>query len=277
MKPYPTLEDLLRPVLRVATPPIRVAQSARQGGGPSLPRPQPSNIASVSMSWIALVFLLILLTPLHATAGQIVARMQMGRYTLSVISKGEAHTEKCELNLVAEAYKFRRSMTLKRSYYNCALYGAVRLAGSDVSDKGSTFVFLEAARGGDGDHTGPVVEVFGLSPKGFKKIGEVELFDATYVREDGSISEVTGKLRFDFCDVCDGPEVSPHKVFVPVRFSVRPDGLTTRSALDEEEKAVIRRKFDEVKRSALTDVGKRRKYEEYVQQLERNFRDLLAR
>jgi len=276
MGPYPSVEYLLLPVLRVAMLRAGEAMSAHQGGGPNLPHPLPSTNAGVSMSWIVLVFLLILLTPLDATAQQVVARMQMGRYTLSVISRG-AHTQKCELKLLAEAYKFSRSITLKRSFYNCALYGAVRLTASDVSDEGAAFVFVEAARGGDGDHTGPVVEVFGLNPKGFKTIGEVELFDATYVREEGNISEVTGKLLFDFCDVCDGPEVSPHKVFVPVRVSVRPDGLTSRSTLDEEGKAAIRRKFEEVKRLALADVGKRRKYEEYVQGLEGKFRDLLAR
>ena len=47
-----------------------------------------------------------LFTPLPVMAGQVVARVETGRYTLSIISNGAPNADKCGLSLVAEAYKF---------------------------------------------------------------------------------------------------------------------------------------------------------------------------
>lgn len=226
----------------------------------------------------ATILLACLAVSAQSWAGGTIARTELGRYTLSLESSGSPYIDKCDLNLVADAHDFMRSISLRRSFYNCALHGGVQILGSLDAEGDSAAVFVEAARGGDGDHTGPIVEVFRLNHRGFQKLGEVELFDATYVRDGGRISLVTGKALFDFCDVCDGPDASRDKLFIPVQVNVLPGGLTIRSTLDQRGKAVAEKRFEDMKRSSVAEVGKyRRTYESYVRKLEARFRDLLAK
>src|SRR3990172_7671767 len=109
----------------------------------------------------------VFLAPLSVSAEEILARVQTGRYNLSIVASGLSNLENCELNLVAEAHNFRRASNLRRSFYNCMFFGHIQITASKVSQDGTAFVFVEAARGGDGDHTGPIVQVFHLGPTGF--------------------------------------------------------------------------------------------------------------
>lgn len=224
-----------------------------------------------------LAHILVFLAPLSVSAEEILARVQTGRYNLSIVASGVSNLENCQLNLVAEAHNLRRASNLRRSFYNCMLFGPIQITAGKVSQDGTAFVFVEAARGGDGDHTGPIVEVFHLSPAGFRKIGELELFDSTYPREEGNILVLSGKVLFDFCDVCDGPDASQDKIFVPVQVKILPDSLTVRSTLNATGKASVTKEFEKMKNERVAEIGQYRNYTEYVRKLEERFRALLAK
>jgi hypothetical protein len=67
--------------------------------------------------------ILVFLAPLSVSAEETLAWVQIGRYTLSIVGSGLANLEDCELNLVAEAFDFRRAINLRRSFYNvCRAY-----------------------------------------------------------------------------------------------------------------------------------------------------------
>jgi hypothetical protein len=217
------------------------------------------------MKKVIMVFLTCLVISVQGIAAEIVARVQLGRYTVTLESAGDKHEESCSLVLVAEAYQFKKTANLRRPFYNCELFGPVQVVGSWDRQGDSASVILEAARGGDGDHTGPILEVFRLDIDGFKKIGEAEIFDAAYLREDGRIVAVTGKALFDFCDVCDGPEASEDKLFVPVRLQILPGSIAIRNTLDKRGKVETKKNFEALRRSR----GGRH--------LERRFQELLGK
>ncbi len=221
--------------------------------------------------------ILVFLAPLSVSAEETLARIQTGRYTLSIVATGSSNLENCGLNLIAEAHDFRCVTSLRRSFYNCMLFGPIQVTAGKVSQDGTAFIFVEAARGGDGDHTGPIVEVFHLVFTGFRKIGELELFDATYPREEGNILVLSGKFLFDFCDVCDGPDTSQDKIFVPVQVKILPGNLTVRSTLNAAGKASVAKEFEKMKNERVAEIGQYRNYTEYVQKLEARFRALLAK
>ena len=114
---------------------------------------------------------------------------------MSVESIGEPWKDDCTLKLVAETYQLKRDINIKRQGVNCALFGPIGIAVSDTENREETYVFLEAARGGDGDHSGPIVEVYRLSKLGLKKLGENELFEASYQRSGQAITSVTVQIR----------------------------------------------------------------------------------
>ncbi len=116
-------------------------------------------------------------------------------WRVSVESIGEPWKDDCTLKLVAETYQLKRDINIKRQGVNCALFGPIGIAVSDTENREETYVFLEAARGGDGDHSGPIVEVYRLSKLGLKKLGENELFEASYQRSGQAITSVTVQIR----------------------------------------------------------------------------------
>jgi hypothetical protein len=150
---------------------------------------------------------------------------------------------------------------------------------SDSENRESTYVFFEAARGGDGDHSGPIVEVFRLNKQGFKKLGEQELFEASYHRTGQVITSVTGKVLFSFCNVCDGPEAGEpaDNIFVPVRISVGCGGLCIKPTLAKREREALLRKFEERKSKAAENYHVDANYQKYVVFLENELRALLSR
>lgn len=222
-----------------------------------------------------IVLAAIVFTPVGAMASSIITRTYTDHYSLSVVVTGPEDSDTCELSLTAEGHKSIFSISLRRPFYNCALFGSTQIRAGSSLGSDVMIVFVEAARGGDGVHTGPIIEVFRLGPKGFGKLGEVELFDATYVRKGGSISHVLGNLCFDFCNVCDGPEVSDNKMFIPVRLDIRNDSLVTQTTLDQRGKERAYKEFEDREKEAYSDHVKDEKYDDYVRTLETRFRALL--
>ena len=237
-------------------------------------QPVARNAAGAPVIQTLLLILFLLTVPLPAMARQLIARVELGRYTLSLVATGDRYDSSCGLDLVAEAYQFRRAISLKHPFYNCAIYGAAQITAGHVPGEDTALVFVEGSRGGDGDHTPPIIEVLRLEPKGFKKLGKVELLDATYIRDKGKISAVAGKILFDFCDTCDGWEVSGHVVFVQAQVTISLDKLVVHPDLDQSGRAAVAAQFEAVMREALAEQDTA-EYKAYVRRIERRFRDFL--
>jgi hypothetical protein len=143
---------------------------------------------------------------------------------------------------------------LKRDFYNCALFGPITLFATASKDYKRLSIVVEAARGGDGDHTGPILEFFALDEQGLRKLGEQALFDASYVRREGELAQIDGKVLFDFCDACDGPQVSdPANILVPVRITFGCDGICVKASVSPAQAQAIRNRFLSQKKKVLDE------------------------
>jgi hypothetical protein len=215
------------------------------------------------------------------SSADIIAEAKSGPWRVVVESTGERSKDDCRLQLVAETSQLRKETSLKRKSVNCSLYGAANVQASATKDYQDTYVFFEAARGGDGEHTGPIVEVFQLNKEGLKKLGEQELFEATYHRSEQTISSVTGRVLFSFCQVCDGPDLAAPEdnIFVPVRVTVGCSGLCITPTLSKPKREAALKRFLERKaaneREAKGSVAA--DYRKFAAGLEMQLRALLAR
>lgn len=187
------------------------------------------------------------LLPTGGFAGEIIAKDKTWWWSVSVNADGNSWDKSCKLKLTAETHQNKQEINIKREFYNCGLYGPVHLhSAAESLENESSLVFLEAARGGDGDHTGPIVEVFKLTRNKIKKLGEQELFDAIYYRKGEQIKYVTGSVVFDLCESCDGPEVSlPEDTFyIPAKMTIAEDKIIVKPALSKQERKAVLDKFD---------------------------------
>ena len=219
-----------------------------------------------------------LLLPFSAPAtAEVVAKTHAWTWTVSLEKAGEPGSTDCTLQLVGETYQLKHQTSLKREGVSCDLYGPVNIVVSNALAVDDADVYVEAARGGDGDHSGPIVEVFRLTKQGFKKLGEKELFDASYRRSGDLVTEISAKVLFSLCDVCDGPDVaSPaDKIFVPVQVTVGCDGLCVKPTLNPAARQALLAKFQKRKAELFKD-NPRPEYERYLADLEKELRSLLA-
>jgi hypothetical protein len=214
-----------------------------------------------------------------SSVADVVAKASTWIWRVSVESTGDAWADNCTLKLVAESYELKRDTSIKRQGVNCALFGPVGIAVFDAESRKEAYAFLEAGRGGDGDHSGPIVEVYRLSKQGVEKLGETELFEASYLRSGQVITSVTGKVLFSFCDVCDGPESSEplENIYVPVRLTIGCGGLCIKPTLAKQERDALLRKFEALKQRTTENNHGDSRYGKFVVNLEKEFRGLLAR
>jgi hypothetical protein len=213
------------------------------------------------------------------SGADVMAKARTWTWRVAVESTGDPWKDNCKLQLVADTYQLKQETDLKRQGVKCALFGPVGIVASDTETRETTYVFFEAARGGDGDHSGPIVEVFRLNKQGFKKLGEQELFEASYHRIGQVITSVTGKVLFSFCNVCDGPEAGEpaDNIFVPVRITVGCGGLCIKPTLAKREREALLKQFEERKSKASENYHVDANYQKYVVYLEKELRALLSR
>ena len=209
----------------------------------------------------------------EVTTADIVARSHTWAGSVSIERDGEEWSEGCSLTLIAHFQQITHRISLKRPYVNCSLFGPVQIVLSEAPDHSEVLVFVEAARGGDGDHSGPILEVFHLGKSAIRKIGEAELFSANYVRKDQQIDSITGRILFTFCTVCDGPEAADPEdnIFVPVRIRIRENSLETDLTATDVERTALWRQFQTRKQAALEEYGE----PEYIASLEKQLAALL--
>jgi hypothetical protein len=197
---------------------------------------------------------------------------------LSLVTSGDSWKKDCDLVLFSEGYQSKAKVSLKQKDGLCPLFGPVMLFATDSTDHKSTIVFVEAARGGDGEHTGPILVVYSLSKNEFKKLGEQELFDAIYQRKNDVIVSVTGKVLFSFCDVCDGPDVADleDNIFIPAELTFGCGGVCVKPTLTKQGSNAFVSLFSARKANALKD-RKNEEYSTYANNLERRFSEFIHR
>lgn len=203
------------------------------------------------------LIVVLLATASQAMAGEIVARSRTWAGSVTLESDGDVWLESCSLNLIAQFQQTTHRIGLKRPNSNCSLFGPVQLVLSETPDHREGLVIVEAARGGDGDHTGPLLEVFRIDKSAAQKIGEIELFSATYLRKGQEVRFIEGRRLFSLCTVCDGPEApNPNdNIFVPVRVSVTQGALAVTPIVTLSERAAILRRFQQRRVVAEREYG----------------------
>lgn len=209
------------------------------------------------ISRVAATIVLLLVVGSNAMAAEIVARSQTWAGSVSLVRDGNAWTDSCSLDLVAQFQQIPHRVRLKRPTTNCSLFGPVQIMLSEARDHREGLIVVEAARGGDGDHTGPLLEVFRVDKTTIQKLGEVELFSATYVRKAQEIQFIEGRLLFSLCTACDGPEAAEpnDNIFVPVRVSINRDGLAVVPTVTSAERTAIWSRFQQRKGAAEKEYG----------------------
>ena len=201
---------------------------------------------------ILIVVLFITMAPSIGFSQEIIAKTRTWSWLISVRSEGTPSKESCRLELVAEGFRGKNAINIKRKGINCGLYGPVRIYASEAWDRKSTIVLLEAMRGGDGDHTGPVVEAFRLSHLGFMKLGEAEIFDATYHIKDGQILYVTGHISFSLQMQSPAWPNMEDSIAVPVVMTLGARSVWLRPTISKKERELLVQKF-EAKTAALLE------------------------
>lgn len=227
---------------------------------------------AMPISRIATVVLLVVASS-YAMAEEIVARSQTWAGSVSLVRDGSAWTDSCSLDLVAQFQQSHHRTQIKRATTNCSLFGPVQLILSEAQNHRDAVIIVEAARGGDGDHTGPLLEIFRIDKTAIQKLGEIELFSATYVRRAQEVQFIEGRLLFSLCTVCDGTEAADpnHNIFLPVRVSINRDGLAVTSTAKRAERTAIWSQFQQQKRAAKKEYGNAVQ----IASLEKNLRALL--
>lgn len=181
---------------------------------------------------------------------EMLAQAATKTWHLSLPESDEAFSENCKLNLMAEGKPGRFTVSMKGKYYDCGFNGPVKITADEAP--GGTLVFVEGERGGDANHTGPIVAVYRLTDKGFKTLGQQELFGAQYHRRHGHIVSVTGKVMFSFCFACDGPEVddTQDNVFVPAVLRPGCGGICVKPVVTAKQRKAIIADFARIKAEA---------------------------
>ena len=206
-----------------------------------------------------------------------IAATRTWTWQVTVAATGQPGEADCTLDLITESYNGRQQISLKRIETLCTLLGPVQVLAAESLDFGAVQIFVEAIRGG-GEHAGPVVEVFALTDSALRKIGEQELFDASYQRHDQTIVAVTGKKLFSFCVICGGPDANPDDdFFIPATLTIGCDGLCVTPTIKRAERTAIEKQFAERKAKLLAEVKDEPSAQTRILATERVFRQFLQR
>lgn len=211
-------------------------------------------------------------------------------WQLAIIGSTEDFSDDCKLDLVATSRrgdgKHHYAASLRGKYSACGFFGPLQIvAGEGKPGEGKpsegtngTLVFVEGVRGGDANHTGPVVMVFRLSAQGMRKLGEQELFHAQYRRRAGRIVSVSGNVLFTFSPEADDPLDAPagDKIFVPATLRPGCGGICVRPAVTAKQRAAIIRRFESRRAELLKNKDYYQEDGDYVKGLSRRFHALLG-
>jgi hypothetical protein len=226
------------------------------------------------------IIILLALLPTAAFSAETVAKVKTSEWSVSVVSEGVSWENSCKLKLKLGDEKTKKEISLKRQETNCLLRGPVHLqAAEDAADHQNVTVFLEAERGDDSYHTGPVVEVFRLTNTGIKKLGEQVLFDATYHRKHEQITHVTGNVLFSLCQTCEYPEsTNPEEnIYVPVKLTAKGTNIAVVPTLSARERKELSGRFESQAKAAAKDAESESDFPKFVSGLRKQLQSLLKR
>lgn len=228
---------------------------------------------------LALLMSLALLAWSNQSAAELIAKTHTWSWDVTVERHGDPWKDDCKLLLVANGFKGRHQISLKDKGVHCALFGPVQVLASETSDRNTAYVFFEAMRGGDGDHSSPIVEVFSLTQGGLRKLGGQSLNEASYRRKGETFVSVTGNVVYSFCDVCAGGQSGdPEMDFaIPVRVTIGCGGVCVTPTLNKTERAALVSKFEARKAQTLASPGTDERVRTHVKWLEGAFREMLRK
>lgn len=219
----------------------------------------------------------LLITCASAAEVEQIAATRTWTWQVTVAATGQPGESDCTLDLIAESYKGRQQISLKRTETFCTLLGPVQVLAAEAPDFGTVQIFVEAIRGG-GEHAGPVVEVFTLTDAALRKLGEQELFDAAYQRDEHAIVAVTGKKLFSFCVMCGSPEANPDDdFFIPATLTIGCDGLCVTPTMKRAERTAIEKQFAARKTKLLIELKDDQDAKAHALATEHAFREFLQR
>ena len=212
-------------------------------------------------------------------AAEILARVRTPPWIFTLERSGDGFDDKCTLELIGSQYQRTCRTSLKHEFYKCSVFGSIQIIASSSADFIESLVIVEAGRGGDGDHTGPILQVFKLRNGIYQRIGEQELFNAVYERKNGKIETIFGEILFNFCQVCDGPGASEveDRIFVPVRLRIEENSIRLTPLISKLQGENIKKQFLARKGEVLTRKQETSKYKDYIEKLEKELWDLLSR
>lgn len=191
---------------------------------------------------------IIILLPNLGLAAETIAKVTYRDSNYSVISEGRPWEKSCKLTFQTKNGQLKRELSIKREEHGCLMLGPVQLYVSASTDDLTTIIYLESDRGDDSGSTGPIIEAFESTRDSLKKIGEYELFDALFHRQEQQIASVTGNALFSLCDYCEY-RVSLNEeenFFVPVTMKVTKQGLLVKASLNSDERKQLLKRFDAV-------------------------------
>lgn len=118
-----------------------------------------------------------------------------------------------------------------------------------------------------------------LTKKGLKKLGEQELFDATYHRKDEQITKVTGTVLYSLCDVCDGPDASDpaDNFYIPAKITAGQTSISVKPTISKQEKKVLLEKFDSQAKIDLKEKEHDKDFENYAKAVRKELGSFLGR
>jgi len=202
---------------------------------------------------LALLTSLALLAWSNQSAAELIAKTHTWSWDVTVERHGDPWKDDCKLLLIANGFKGRHQISIKDKGVHCTLFGPVQVLASETSDRNTAYVFFEAMRGGDGDHSSPIVEVYSLTKSSLRKLGEQSLNQASYKRKGETFVSVTGNVVYSFCSVCAGGQSGdPELDFaIPVRMTIGCGGICVSSTLNKTEKAALISRFEAKKAQVL--------------------------
>lgn len=171
---------------------------------------------------------------------ELVVKTKMTPYSYEILKEIDDKTNKCRLLLLATSYKSNLMLDISHPYYRCSTFKDVTVMGyyDYQSRNGSSYLFVESAFGGDGEHTPPILKGFKIDKSGIIKLGEMELVNVSYIRRKQIIDHILAEEIIDFCFVCDGWDAASKGsvFFIPVKITVGCDGLCKQVLLSEAGK-----------------------------------------
>lgn len=192
------------------------------------------------------VLIIITLINIPILKSDILGKLYLNNCEIYILQEGDKYNkDACMLKLVEKTPNLTFEYDLKKQYFGCTMY-AVKLFADFNDEKESKKIFLESRFGGDGWHTGPIIQIFLVSLNGIDKLGEQELYDLQYIKKNNQIIAIEGNVLFSTCLMCDDPAGSPSdNFFIPTKIFFNRKGLNIFPTISITQKDILKEQFEQ--------------------------------